>query len=99
MYISKPWARLRLALWVKSSADDILKYFFLFFSRKHDLTFHVKLETICMKCQILFSGKNSINLSSAENAHRVVKVNNQTKMRKTMTSTWQFDDVSKRSSN
>ena len=35
-------------------------------------------ETICMKCQILFSGKNKkniINLSSAENAQRVVKVN------------------------
>ena len=32
-----------------------------------------------MKCQILFSGKNKkniINLSSAENAQRVVKVNN-----------------------
>ena len=32
-----------------------------------------------MKCQILFSGtnkKNIINLSSAENAQRVVKVNN-----------------------
>ena len=31
-----------------------------------------------MKCQILFSGKNKkniINLSSAENAQRVVKVN------------------------
>ena len=34
-------------------------------------------ETICMKCQILFSGKNKkniINLSSAENAQRVVTV-------------------------
>ena len=34
-----------------------------------------------MKCQILFSGKNKkniINLSSAENAQRVVKVNDQT---------------------
>ena len=32
-----------------------------------------------MKCQILFSGKNKKNniiLSSAENAQRVVKVNN-----------------------
>ena len=36
------------------------------------------METICMKCQILFSGKNKkniINLLSAENAQRVVKVN------------------------
>ena len=35
------------------------------------------LETICLKCHILFSGKNKkniINLSSAENAQRVVKV-------------------------
>ena len=34
-------------------------------------------ETICLKCQILFSGKNKkniINLSSAENAQKVVKV-------------------------
>ena len=33
-------------------------------------------ETICMKCQILFSGANkkNINFSSAENAQRVVKV-------------------------
>ena len=32
-----------------------------------------------MECQILFTGKNKkniINLSFAENAHRVVKVNN-----------------------
>ena len=35
------------------------------------------METICKKCQILFSGQNkkSINLSSAELAQRVVKVN------------------------
>ena len=38
------------------------------------------METICMKCQILFSGKNKkniTNLSSAEFAQRVVKVNDQ----------------------
>ena len=36
-----------------------------------------------MKCPILFSGKNKkniINLSSAENAQRVVKVNNKVKI-------------------
>ena len=35
------------------------------------------METICMKCQILFSEKNKkdINLSSAEYVHRVLKVN------------------------
>ena len=37
----------------------------------------VSLETICTKCQNLYSGKNKkhiINLSSAEYAQRVVKV-------------------------
>ena len=42
----------------KISADDILKYFFLiYFSRKWAWTFHAK-ETVSMKCQSLFSGKN-----------------------------------------
>ena len=38
-----------------------------------------------MKCRILFSGKNKkniINLLSAENAQRVVKVNNMARPRK-----------------
>ena len=70
---------LRLALWVKFSADDILKYF-SYFSQKTGFDISCKLslkETICMKCQILFSGKNKKNniiLSSAENAQRVLKV-------------------------
>ena len=36
-----------------------------------------KLETICMKCKILISGKNKknlINLPSAESAHSMVSV-------------------------
>ena len=40
------------------------------------------LETICMKCQNLFSGKNKINiinLSSAEFAKSVVKVKQSSK--------------------
>ena len=54
--------------------------FFFFFPEKQDLIFHANcpLETICMKCQILFHGKNKkyiINLLSAELAQRVVKVN------------------------
>ena len=54
--------------------------FFLLVPRKQDLTFHANylLEKICMKCQILFSGKNKNNityLSSAEVAHRVLSVN------------------------
>ena len=64
----------RVVLLVTFSADGILKYFFVF-PRKHDSTF---LETICMKCQLLLSGKyrkNIINLSSAELANRVVNVN------------------------
>ena len=55
------------------------------FSRSHIEIFFKKtgfdsgdeLETICMTCQILFSGKNKkniTNLSSAELAKRVVKV-------------------------
>ena len=51
------------------------------FSRKQDLTFHANclnpMETICMKCQILFSEKNKkniINLSSSELAKRAVTV-------------------------
>ena len=73
------WVKLIIALWVKFSADDILKYF-SYFSQKTGYDISSKLspkETICLKCQILFSGKNKkniINLSSAENAQRVVKV-------------------------
>ena len=56
-----------------------LKYF-SYFSQKTGYDISCKLsskETICMKCQILFSGenkKNVINLSFAENAQRVIKV-------------------------
>ena len=49
---------------------------FLIFSRKKDLTLHA-METICFKCQILFSSrnkKNIISLSSAETAYSVVSV-------------------------
>ena len=35
----------------------------------------VSTRDICLKCQILFSGKNSINLLFAELAQSVVKVN------------------------
>ena len=74
------YMNLRLALWVKYSADDILKYF----SQKTGFDISCKLspmEVICMKCQILFSGKNKktitiTSLSSAEIAQRVVKVKN-----------------------
>ena len=54
-----------LALWVKFSADDILKYF-SYFSQKTGLDISCKLsplETICMKCHILFSGKYKKNIS------------------------------------
>ena len=73
---------LSLALWVKFSADYILKYFSQF-SLKSGFDISCKLspmETICMKCQILFSGKNKknvINLSSVELAKTVVKVKEQ----------------------
>ena len=42
---------LRLALWIKSSAENILNFFF---PQKQEMTFHAN----CLKCQILFSGKN-----------------------------------------
>ena len=48
-----------LALWVKFSADNILKYFF-YFSQKTRFDISCKLspkETICMTFQVLFSGK------------------------------------------
>ena len=49
-----------LAFRVKISANDILKYFYNF-SRKIGSDISCKLspyETICMKCQSLFSGEN-----------------------------------------
>ena len=49
------------------SADDKLMIFFLFFSKKQDLTFYAK-------CHILFSGKNKkkyFKMSSAENFTQV----------------------------
>ena len=55
-------------------------FFFLFFMQETEVDISCKLsplETICIKCQILFSGKNKknvINLLSAELAQRMVKV-------------------------
>ena len=52
-----------LALWVKFSADDILKYFSNF-SQKTGFYISCKLsplETVCMKCLILFFRKNKKN--------------------------------------
>ena len=63
----------------KNSADGILKYF-SYFSLKTGFDILCKLslmETICMKCQNLFSEqnkKNVNNLSSAELAQRVIKM-------------------------
>ena len=51
---------------------------FLIFPRKEGLMQVSPMKTICMKCQILFSGKNKKKgktLSSAEIAKRMVKVN------------------------
>ena len=62
------------------SAHDIVQYF-CYFAQKTGFDSSCKLstmETICMECRILFSGKdkkNITNLSSAEIAQRVVKVN------------------------
>ena len=68
---------------VKSTTDNILKHF-SYFSQKTGFDSSCKLspmETICMKCQILFSGKNKktiANLSSTELVKRVIKVNQKT---------------------
>ena len=75
--------RQRLALWVKFSADDILKYFSYFFPQKICFDISGKLtplETIYMKCQNLFSGKNKININNVSSAElaktkRVVRLN------------------------
>ena len=51
---------LTLSMLGKITADDILKYFSYFY-RKIGFAISCKLspqETICMKCQSLFSGKN-----------------------------------------
>ena len=60
---------------VKVKISAIFKYFPYFFSLKTDFDVSCK-ETICMKCQNLFSGKNKkiIDLSSAELPQRVVKI-------------------------
>ena len=47
---------------ITTTADDILKYFFIIFQRKQVLVFHMNcLQTIHMKCQDLFSLKNLRN--------------------------------------
>ena len=63
-------------LGVKFLAWDILKHFSDF---PQERGFHIScklspVETICMKCWILFSGKNIINLLSTELAQGVVKI-------------------------
>ena len=61
------------------AADNILKYF-SYFCQKIGFDISCKWspkETICIKCQILLSGKskkNIIKLSSAESAHSMVRV-------------------------
>ena len=57
------WKSWRLALWTKFSTDDKLKCFFFFFFffffflvfPENRFSHSVQMETICMKCQILFS--------------------------------------------
>ena len=60
-----------LGIFNRRQIDDI---FFLIFPRKQDLTFHANcLETICMKCHILFSEKNKKNISKC----RLLKINSE----------------------
>ena len=47
-------------------ADDKLMIFFLFISKNRvDISCKLSIkETVCMKCQLLFSGKNKKNIST-----------------------------------
>ena len=60
-------------MWTLLTICYILKIFF--FSHKMDFDILCK-ETICMKCQSLFTGKNNenVNLSYAEFVQRVVEI-------------------------
>ena len=60
---------------LKNSADDVLKYVFLFFSQKID--WHFMQIVSAMNYLSIFDekkGKTIINLSSAEFAQRMVKI-------------------------
>ena len=64
----------------------IFIFFIFFFFQKIGFDISCKLppkETICMKCQSIFSGekkeKNTISLSSAEFAQRVIEVKYQSR--------------------
>ena len=75
---------LRLACWVKNSADDILKYV-SYFPQKQILTYHANclhLRQFAWTVKSCFLGggggggdkKNIISLSSAESDHRELKI-------------------------
>ena len=74
---------LLLKLLVNFSAEDILNYF-SYFSQETGLDISCKLspmKTTCVRCQLLFSGKNKkniINLSSAEFAQGALKLKKST---------------------
>ena len=56
-----------ITLWANSAVDKFMVFFYYYFSEKtgFDISFKLSpVETIYMKCQILFSGKK---MSSAEN--------------------------------
>ena len=75
---------LELCMLGKNSADNIL-IFFLIFPRKIGFDTLCKLspkETICMKCQFLFSRKHKKNITSlpsSEFAHSIVSVSKTTR--------------------
>ena len=62
----------------KIFSKQCIEIFFLFFFSPENMFLHfMPMETICMESQILFSGKHkkTMNLSPAELAQRVVKIN------------------------
>ena len=79
-HILQKFLCLMLSMLGKNFSRQQSEIFFLIFQKKMGFDISCKLspqETICMKCQCLFSGKNKkniFNLLSAKFAQRVAKV-------------------------
>ena len=71
LFIGNAW----LTLNTLNAGENFSRYFFLLFPENRIWHFMQLVSlTICMECQILFSGKNLINMSNAESAHSMVSV-------------------------
>ena len=81
IFLFSPWKQMLWVLIRSVSVRQLIKIYFSPGKKKKDVfDFSCKfssVETICMTCQILFSGKNRkciTNLSSVELAQKVVRV-------------------------